>query len=106
MSWETIDECQPWPDHPEDPAQILRATLRKGIRHATDEALQSVFEAADELATAAGADYGSAQNWITGAGFAYGTVFCRLLDKMPLAELHELIEDIAEEVAPQWGSEE
>ena len=101
-----IDECAPWPAHPESPAHILRATLNKGMRHATDEALEAVFEAAGELATAAGADHGSTEAWITGAGFAYGTVFCRLLDKMPLAELQELIEDIADEVAPDWEGDQ
>ena len=105
--FQTIEECQPWPEHPADPAQTLRAAINSGMRHATDEALEAVFEAAGELATTAGAGHGSteswiAQSWITGAAFAYGTVFCRLLDKMPLTELRELIEDIADEVAPQW----
>ena len=106
MSWETIDQCQPWPEHPADPAQNLRAAINSGMRHATDEALEAVFEAAGELATAAAVEHGSTEYWITGAGFAYGTVFCRLLDKMPLADLQELIEDIADEVAPQWEDDD
>jgi len=107
MSWETIDECQPWPERRESPAQFLRTTLDNGMRHATDETLQAVFEAAGELATASGADWvGGTPDWIEGAGFAYGTVFCRLVDKMPLAELRDLIEDIADEVAPDWGGDD
>lgn len=89
------------PGYCNTPARSVRATIDNGMTHATDENLKVIFATANELATAAAADWrGGTPQWIEGAAFAYGSVFCRLLDEMPLPKLQTFMEAVADEVAP------
>lgn len=103
-----IDECQPWPEQPSNDARELRATIDNGMTYASDAAADVITAVANQLATAAGVDWRgeNSPQWIEGAAYAFGTVFGRLLHEMPLAELRELIEDIADDVAPDRGGDQ
>jgi hypothetical protein len=112
MSWQTIDECSPWPQHPADPAQILRATIDKGMERISDEAADVITDVAFELArtatTAGECDcmHATAPEWIEGAAYAFAVMLGHLQHEMPLPRLRELIEDVADELAPQWEGDD
>lgn len=97
-----------YPGYSKTPAQAVRATIDNGMTYASDAAADVITAVANQLATAAGADWRgeNSPQWIEGAAYAFGTVFGRLLHEMPLAELRELIEDIADEVAPDWEGDD
>ncbi len=69
-----IDECQPWPDHPEPVAKTVRDIIEH--RHYTPE-------------------------WKDGAGYALAVILSHLSSSMTVDELQEFMEDVADDVAPR-----
>jgi len=110
--FESIDDCAPWPDHPAGRAQILRETINDGIERLSDEAADVVGVIADEMALAAVRSAGPFScpdthgAWIGGAAYAFAVMLGHLQHEMPLPRLQELIEDIADDVAPDWEGDD
>jgi hypothetical protein len=106
-----IDECQPWPAQPEPAAQTLRDIIEHGATRLRDDLADYTSDVAYEMARAMAAEFFRNSDrhytpeWKDGAGYALAVILSHLSSSMTVDELQELVEDLADNVAPQWGNQ-
>jgi hypothetical protein len=106
-----IDECQPWPDHPEPAAKTVRDIIEHGATRLRDDLADHTSDVAHEMARAMATEFffnsdrRYTPDWADGAGYALAVVLSHLSSSMTPDELQEFMEDVADDVAPQWGNQ-
>jgi hypothetical protein len=104
-----IDECQPWPDHPEPAAQTVRDIIEHGATRLRDDLADYTSDAAYEMARAMAVEFfydpdrRYTPDWVDGACYALSVILSHLSSSMTVDELQELMEDVADDVAPRTG---
>jgi len=106
-----IDECQPWPDHPEPAAKTVRDIIECGAMRLRDDLADYTSDVAYEMARAMAVEFfydpdrRYTPDWVDGAGYALAVILSHLSSSMTVDELQKFMEGVAHDVSHPWGDQ-